>query len=698
MPVTTQAAEPVEYRYFVCDLLSGELLGEIPFTSVSYGRALREAGTFSGSISVAEETFNLSLYETTLPGKTALYVVRNGVCVWGGLIWTRNYNIASRTLEVSGSEMISYLHHRIIWKTWSNQYAASIEVSGGVAKVTINPEAWQSRYTLSVGEPVHLDWGTDRILYRNTYTILGSTTSPSAPNPNQNVFYVKAEYTDVRGVLRAIPNQTVNDIATVEIRQDTYDYARGLLQELVDDLFSYGFPNDAIEPGIEVFNELASYRKTNNIVRATTKEPHELVAGQKITVADAMAGVDITDGTVLTVLDNATFEYQNTTAPSNVNLVTATDRAVQLANWTRRKNITTVTTRTAHGFSEGDIVFISGLSPSVDGFHTIRTVNVPTTSTFTFVQPASSTIAVSPGDANSLATVTPAVIYSTWGPYKNNGNFGLNFSTVARSGKSKRNSIIRGFQLKTVGEALEEYSNVLNGFEYRIDSTYSEADKKFKNTMVFLPIMPPSLDAYLATLPNGKLPAGQFAPISAYGADKLIFEFPGNVLGASLEESAEESATRFWVQGKDERLGQDASQPYSGASDQDLLFRGWPILEQSESKDDIFDETELYEYASRFLIESKPPISNFTITVNGSLTPEIGSYKPGDWCGVIINDDFVKLRLKSYIELKDSDGTSREVLLRKIDAFSVNVPDNPAFPEEVSLELVTEAEVDNIGN
>jgi hypothetical protein len=695
MPITTQPAEPVEYRYFVCDLLSGELLGEIPFTGVSYGRALREAGTFSGSIAVAEATFNLSLYETTLPGKTALYIVRNGVCVWGGIIWTRTYNIIDKTLEVSGSEMVSYLHHRVVWKTWSNQYAATIEVSSGLAKVTISPEAWQDRYTITVGEPVYLDWGSERNLYRNTFSVLGSTTSPSAPNPSSNVFYVKAEYKDARGVVRAIPNQTVKDIATVEIRQDTYDYARGLLEELVDDLFSYGFPNDAIEPGIEIFNELASYRKTNNIVRATTKEPHELVAGQKISVADATAGIDIKEGVVLTVLDNATFEYQNTEAPSNVSLVTAVDRSAQIANWVRKRNITTVTTRAAHGFSAGDIVFISGLSPSVDGFHTIRTVNVPTTSTFTFVQAASSTVAVSPGDASSLATVAPAVIYTSWGPFKNNGNFGLTFSTTARSGKTQRNSIIRGFELKTVGEALEDYSNVLNGFEYRIDSTYSESEKKFKNNLVFLPIVPTSLTAYLATLPNG-LPVGQFAPISAYGADKLIFEFPGNVLGASLEESAEESATRFWVQGNDERLGQDASQPYSGASDQDLLFRGWPILEQTESKNDISDETALYEYASRFLSESKPPISNFTVTVNGSLTPEVGTYNPGEWCGVIINDDFVRLRLTSYIEL--NDGTGRDVLLRKIDAFRVTVPDNPAFPEEVSLELVTEAEVDNIGN
>ncbi len=127
----------------------------------------------------------------------------------------------------------------------------------------------------------------------------------------------------------------------------------------------------------------------------------------------------------------------------------------------------------------------------------------------------------------------------------------------------------------------------------------------------------------------------------------------------------------------------------------DLLSRGWPLLEEVEKVDNVAEESTLHERAKRFLAESKPPISNFTISVNGSLTPIVASYKPGDWCSVIINDDFVKLRLTSYIEL--NDGTGREVLLRKIDAYSVSVPDNPAFPEQVDLQLVTEAEVDKIG-
>lgn len=163
-----------------------------------------------------------------------------------------------------------------------------------------------------------------------------------------------------------------------------------------------------------------------------------------------------------------------------------------------------------------------------------------------------------------------------------------------------------------------------------------------------------------------------------------------------MEENAQDAATRFWVQGTDSELSAEASQPYAGASDVDLLLRGWPLLEEVEKIDNVAEENTLHEYAKRFLAEAKPPISNLSISVNGSLMPQLGSYKPGDWCSVIINDDFVRLRLSSYIEL--NDGTGREVLLRKIDAFEVTVPDNPSFPEQVTLELVTEAEADKIGD
>ena len=160
------------YRYFVTDLLTNVVLAEIPFTGVSYERAIKGAGAFSGSIPVIPKTDSLDIYNSTMPGKTGLYVVRDGVCVWGGMIWTRSYNAVARTLNVSGNEFTSYFYHRKIWKTWTHEYGATVTVAGGVGTVTLD---YGSVYAFNAGSSARLvfnevgDFG-----YNGYYTILSS--------------------------------------------------------------------------------------------------------------------------------------------------------------------------------------------------------------------------------------------------------------------------------------------------------------------------------------------------------------------------------------------------------------------------------------------------------------------------------------------------------------------------------------------
>jgi hypothetical protein len=678
MPVSASRDLVANYRYFLYDLISGEFLAEIPFKGVSYARSLREAGQFSGSISVIDATFNLSLYENTLPGKTALYILRNDTCVWGGIIWSRTYNIIEKTLDVTASEFTSYLYHRVVWKTWSNDYEASAVVSSGKVNVTLT----FAEFNFEVGMPVYLDFGDEKVLYNGYYTVI------SSPAPTSSTFSVTAQYVNAKGQTKTIPAQSF-EVITVEVRQDTYKYARDLLTELATDLADFEFPNEAIEPGVDLFNEIESFSRSNNVATLVLAEPHGIVVGQRISVTD-LSGYTTESAIVTEVPDDNTIRFASTGANGSG---TAVSNEKTIEFFQRTNSIITITTSTAHGFPVGAIVFIEDLNTSIDGFHTVYATG-PTSADFQIVV-GGDTIALSPAAETATATVAPAVNSASYGEFTLNSDIDIEYSTNGNSGKSQRNQIIRGFELRTVGEILEEYSNVPNGFEYRIDCSYDPGQNKFIKTFVFLPLIPESLQSYLDSL-GGSLPTGEFAPVSAFGADQIVFEYPGNVLGATLEESAEDAATRFWIQGNDENLSAEASQPYSAASDTDFLSRGWPILDQVESIDQFSDEGILYDFATRYLEESKPPISAFSISVNGSFTPEVGTYKPGDWCSVIINDDFVRLRLTSYIEL--SDGVGRDVLLRKIESFSVTVPDNPSFPEEVELQLVTEPGVDKVGD
>jgi hypothetical protein len=184
--------------------------------------------------------------------------------------------------------------------------------------------------------------------------------------------------------------------------------------------------------------------------------------------------------------------------------------------------------------------------------------------------------------------------------------------------------------------------------------------------------------------------------VSAFGAETLVFEYPGNIVSFTVEESAEDAATRFFVVGSIEDLADEASQPYAGAADKALLSnktgRSWPLLDQVEQLDEIGDELTLYKYAQDYLYESRPPIGTYTVTTNGSVYPQVGTFFPGQWCSLIVDDEFVRQRLASDQEPRD------DLLVRKINSYSVSVPDQASIPEQVTLELVTDWKVDRSGN
>ena len=145
----------------------------------------------------------------------------------------------------------------------------------------------------------------------------------------------------------------------------------------------------------------------------------------------------------------------------------------------------------------------------------------------------------------------------------------------------------------------------------------------------------------------------------------------------------------MWVGGNNEGLDGDASQPYAAASSLDLLATGWPILDQIESSsNDSAGEQMLYDYAEEYLLEARPPEMTFRISINGSIDPVVGDYLPGDWCSIIIDDEFVRMRLGTDLEPRS------DVIVRKIVGYKVSVPDSPAFPEKVDLELISEYKED----
>jgi hypothetical protein len=650
------------YRYFVTDLLTNTLLAEVPFTGVSYERAIKGAGGFSGSIPMIDKTTHMDLYDSTMPGRTGLYVVRDGECVWGGIIWARSYNVKEKALGISASEFTSYFHHRNIWKTWTHDYGATVVVSGGVANVTLDGGY---EFNFQAGSSVRADfYEVGNFQYNDYYTILAS------PAPTSDTFSFSAG---------SIPNGTYA-LTTITVRTDTYDYIRQLLDDILIDFAGVEFPNDEIEPAIAVGVTVSNKVLTNNVVTLTTTDAHNITSGQVVKVDNVGSPFD-GNFLITSIPSDTTFQYEVTAAnvaSTAVANITKTVTTKKISTY-----VATLTTDSAHGFSVGQAVIVSGVddptsaSYSFDGTQVIT--SVPTSTTFTYVSAGGDVEETSAPD-DATAELNPVVIVSTYGPYSGNSDIGITYSTDEYSGKNVPNKIYRGFELRSAGEELDDYSDAIEGFEYRVDCYYDAETSSFGREFVLIPI----------DFPDPPAP-GEVSPISRFGADQLVFEYPGNIVDVTIDESSDEAATRFWVVGKDPALGEDASEPYAAATAVELLLDGWPIIDQDESANDTIDEAELYAQAERYLAEHRPPIADIKVEVNGSLNPVVGTYAPGDWCSLIIDDEFVRMRLASDLEPRDT------VIVRKIEKIKVSVPDNPAFPEKVSLDLIAEWLVDKRG-
>src|SRR6478736_2974960 len=79
------------YTYWFTDLRSNKVIAELPMQNVNYENKLSAIGDASGSIKINPETARLNIRSATSPGKTAMYILRDGQPVWGGIVWKRNY-------------------------------------------------------------------------------------------------------------------------------------------------------------------------------------------------------------------------------------------------------------------------------------------------------------------------------------------------------------------------------------------------------------------------------------------------------------------------------------------------------------------------------------------------------------------------------------------------------------------------------
>jgi hypothetical protein len=627
-----------QYRYIIASVKDGTIKMEVPFSSVSWERKVNGAGSFSGTIGANPERDTFDTYNSTLPGKYAIYIFRDGVLVWGGIIWSRDYDITTKELNVSALEFTSYLFHRVFWKTlYFNDGTTVKALLEGLISNTTNDE-------LNVGNPfsasdTHI-LPTYYAQNNGTVGVAGNIVTFTTEEvhgfaDNALVLISGTQYADWNGVRQintvagndraftfvsnnngggsAVSRSLANtafavDGAQYAILKSTYD----TIQSAVDVNLSY-----VIDPA------LAAYQ----IVGTGDDNPFEFRGHKFDYVGEILNNFAQNGVPSITTVSPTSASY------AKIALTGTPSTAKRIVSKKVASNVVTITTAQPHGLSVGNSVTISNLDAVLDGIY--PSVTAVTTYTISFAK-------------------TTANIEETY--------------------------------VKTIFTSVR--------FDYHVVPSYDTNTRTFSNTFRAWKVQTDTNKPSGTTVDGNELdtltgPSSIYGS-SSLGANQIIFEHPGNIISLSLTEDAESSASRTWVVDSVSDLDSGAAPPYGSYTNLAYLNAGFPMLDRAVTDRNLpvaIDE-EVIPYAKQIGYRLSPPIGEYSITVNGSLQPEVNTYQPGDWCTIIPNDAFINNRLAPPYENRTG------LLVRKIKSFKVTVPDNPSFPETVTLEVVPEWEIE----
>ncbi len=116
------------FRYRAWNLLTLEPLDSLPYQGVQFGRAINQPGAFKGVLPLtAPGVQDLDWRTASMTGKTLLGVELAGTLVWGGILWTRDYDGATKAITVGASTPTSYFQQRLQAADYTSTWQAGVD-------------------------------------------------------------------------------------------------------------------------------------------------------------------------------------------------------------------------------------------------------------------------------------------------------------------------------------------------------------------------------------------------------------------------------------------------------------------------------------------------------------------------------------------------------------------------------------------
>lgn len=160
----------MQVTYYVGDILTGLILGDLPFEGVTFESLLSGVGTLKGKLQLTDpDVIARGGVDLVQEGKSTLFVDFDGQIVWAGIIWATSYDGASGSLDVAGADFWSYLQRRLV--------TDDINLTGTTASVIDKIMS----YALSDNPPANLSVqyvGSDAATQQCTLVVAGSDRKP----------------------------------------------------------------------------------------------------------------------------------------------------------------------------------------------------------------------------------------------------------------------------------------------------------------------------------------------------------------------------------------------------------------------------------------------------------------------------------------------------------------------------------------
>lgn len=177
--------------------------------------------------------------------------------------------------------------------------------------------------------------------------------------------------------------------------------------------------------------------------------------------------------------------------------------------------------------------------------------------------------------------------------------------------KRERNAY--AYELNTIDDELSRLSNLINGFDYRIIPYRDKETSKLKRKLTF---------------------GYPYLSNNTEDAPAYLFESNRNIIDSSVTFSSDDSAMRVYAIGE----GEGTTQKVAIADDTEALAIGYPRYEKSASYKGVKVHSTLVSHAHSLLQENRNPITDIDIKVRGNEDPYVGSYVPGDWVRIKLDN------------------------------------------------------------